>query len=112
MKSPSNSTCAVIIMPKNEYRVYIENIMDYDRNKSVCVYVGTSLEELKDLFYSVIPAHENIRFDFYTKRSGMARNSLCPDVLPDGLGEVYVRAKSTIPMNCATCGSNNNVHSA
>lgn len=94
-------------MPKNTYRVYIENITDYDRNKSVCVYTGNSLEELKDLFHTVIPRYENIRFDFYTKRFGLSYNSLCPDILPDGLDEVYVRAKSTIPMNCATCGSTN-----
>ena len=84
--------------------VFVENISDVPHNIPVCVYEGTSLNELKAAFHAKIPEHENVIFQFYTKRFGSSYNSLCPDDLPSGLDYVYVRVRSVEPMSCATCG--------
>lgn len=88
--------------------VFVENVSGVPHNIPVCVYEGTSLEELKAAFHAKIPENKNAIFQFYTKRFGSSYNSLCPDELPIGLEMVYVRARSVTPMTCATCGPKDN----
>lgn len=87
-----------------QHLVYVENISGVPHNIPICSYEGTNLKELKALFHSKIPTHENVLFEFYTKRFGSSYNSLCPDMLPNGLNMVYVRVRSTVPASCSVCG--------